>query len=738
MFFRKTYSLFIALAVLFVPSGAFAGEGEMRAMWADAWGVGFHNQDEVDDLVQAARTNNFNAIVVQMRRRGDAFYLPREPNGDPRTTALDPDFDALAALIEAAHNTSPRIEVHCWVIAFPVWHLKDEPPPQPEHIYNLHPEYLTQTSGGETFIAEGYYVDPGHPDAMRWTARMAKDIVAHYDIDGFHWDYIRYPGSNSGYNETAIARYNEEFGLTGQPASNDRRFLDWRRMQVGDFLRWVNADLLEIRPDLAISAAVFGSRSQAFSNVLQDWSAWNAQGIIDLAMPMIYRSDNSTFISRVNDGLSHQGARRVYVGQGALRNPPDNTVVQLGYARDRGALGTVLYSYRHPRSGDVDATIRAQTLAYIRDNYQPTWTETPPLPWKETAGIAKGRVIDGETGEIVYNAYVSIDAGAGFAQRSCVQGGYAFFNVAGGTWTVAASFDGRIARETVTATPGEVAHVDLVLREREPADPPKTILLTSFEDVNAGPDNGTVLFRSPSYSGTTTQNVQSSPNSTRMTRDPPAGIAGDQSLRVDFAFEPNLENPWLRLTTHQAIRFPNPILPLDRTFRFDIHTNQDVYVAIGIRDNGAPGLIGSNGGDIGTIEWVGGITDNVREGVPGTVVPPLGRLVKAGEWTTLHFQLPEEPVKAFNGTGDLTHPQGVFEHIAFVPIIAEDGAYSTNQYEVYLDNFAVTDEPPPAASVTYKIWAENSLPEGQRGKHDDPGGYGICQRRSENAVNPAV
>ena len=124
--------------------------------------------------------------------------------------------------------------------------------------------------------------------------------------------------TDSGYNPTAIARYNAEFGLSGQPSPSDPQFSEWRRRQVTDFLRWANSDLLAIRSNLVISCAVFGSRSDAYSARFQDWAGWNSEGIIDICMPMGYTADNSgIFVPRVDDAYTHQGVRRVYNGQGA-------------------------------------------------------------------------------------------------------------------------------------------------------------------------------------------------------------------------------------------------------------------------------------------------------------------------------------------------------------------------------------------------------------------------------------
>ncbi len=44
------------------------------------------------------------------------------------------------------------------------------------------------------------------------------DLVNNFDIDGIHYDYIRFTANNQGYNPTSIARYNARYGLTGQPS----------------------------------------------------------------------------------------------------------------------------------------------------------------------------------------------------------------------------------------------------------------------------------------------------------------------------------------------------------------------------------------------------------------------------------------------------------------------------------------------------------------------------------------
>ncbi|MFN7140932.1 MAG: family 10 glycosylhydrolase, partial [Limisphaerales bacterium] len=436
---------------------------EFRALWVDAWGPGFLNASQVTTLVNHCRTYNFNAVIVQMRRRGDAFYMPQSPNGDPRTTAIASNYDALQELINQCNTGTPKIEVHCWVVSHLIWGDSSNPPSQPGHVYNLHPGYLMRNSAGATYMAEGYYLDPGHPDAATWNYNMAKDIVSRYNINGFHWDYIRYPQQDSGYNPTAIARYNAEFGLTGQPSPSNSQFATWRRRQVTDFLRWANADLLEIKTNLVISTAVFASRSDAFNNRFQDWAAWNNEGIIDLCMPMNYTADNTTFNSRLNDAYNNQGVRRVYMGIGGYLNTRENTVTQMLSSRNKPLYGTQLYSYRVPNSGTVNQT---GTLNYIKNNFQPTWQNVPALPWKNnpTKGLVKGTVTRQSDGTPVYNATITINTSPSRSQKATVHGKYAFFELPTGSFTVTASATGLgNASGNIVVEGGKVKTLNLVM-----------------------------------------------------------------------------------------------------------------------------------------------------------------------------------------------------------------------------------------------------------------------------------
>jgi len=206
-------------------------------------------------------------------------------------------------------------------------------------------------------------------------------------------------------------------------------------------------------------------------------------------------------------------------------------------------------------------------------------------------------------------------------------------------------------------------------------------------DFEAYPVGASVLFRPPSFSGSTSSYVDTSgavPNYTWVTNVFPAGHGSDQVLHAGWTFKVGSTSfPWLRLTTHLAPNLPNPIVGFQQAIRFNVFADKSLYVAFGLRETNPTGAIGEDGGTSGTIEWVGGVNDS-------TTSPPVGRLIPANQWTTLHCFIPHDPVRAFTGNGVLTSTtgKGVLEELSLVP------GSGYGPYNFYLDNFWFVDLTP--------------------------------------------
>ncbi len=204
-----------------------------------------------------------------------------------------------------------------------------------------------------------------------------------------------------------------------------------------------------------------------------------------------------------------------------------------------------------------------------------------------------------------------------------------------------------------------------------------TCLLSDFEGRSPGT---AVMFKSPSYSGTTASFIDAgAPNFAYVTNSFPAGHAGSGVLHAAWSFNASAGG-WLRLTTADGPVVPNPTVDFRQGLQFDVLADKPVYIAIGLRETSTTAALGANGGSAGQpIEWLGGTTSN-------TSTPPKGRLVPAGQWMTLRFFFSHEPIHSFTGNGRLESDsgKGVFEQLAIVPANAGAGAYN-----LYLDNFQV-------------------------------------------------
>ena len=99
------------------PSPIVLGAPQYRALWVDAFHDGIKSPAQVEKLVSDAHRANLNAMIVQERKRGDAYF---NLGDEPRATDIQgpADFDPLAYVIRLAHAMTPRIEVHAWLNTF--------------------------------------------------------------------------------------------------------------------------------------------------------------------------------------------------------------------------------------------------------------------------------------------------------------------------------------------------------------------------------------------------------------------------------------------------------------------------------------------------------------------------------------------------------------------------------------------------------------------------------------------
>ena len=112
-------------------------KAETRALWVLR--TSLTTRDHIATLVRSARDNGFNTLLVQVRGRGDAYYLG---SVEPRPAELlrQPDtFDPLESVLEAGHAAGLR--VHAWVNVNLISSATDLPAAR-EHVVYRHAAWL--------------------------------------------------------------------------------------------------------------------------------------------------------------------------------------------------------------------------------------------------------------------------------------------------------------------------------------------------------------------------------------------------------------------------------------------------------------------------------------------------------------------------------------------------------------------------------------------------------------------
>lgn len=372
--------IFCTIGILSCAPRAVAqpAQPEIRAFWVDAFHAGIRTPQEAELLVADAKRAGINALIVQVRRRGDALYKEgiEPPLDDP---AYDPNFDALANILDVAHKSG--IEVHAWINAMPVW--RDEKPPRDErHVFNQHgpaaqgdDRWLTESPAGEMKFLVGYFLDPGHPAAAAYLAEIYLNVVRKYPVDGIHFDYVRYPetaerlprGAPVGYNARNLARFRAATGKPSdyKPDPGDQAWMAWRRKQVTQLVRRIYIEAKAINPRIKVSAALIPwgrppTNEKNFVDVapmqriFQDWHGWLKEGILDIAFPMNYAREHDPVVRGWFDGWirwekKHKHGRQLAVGIGAYVNAEQNTLAQIERVRSKqsGATadGVSFFSY---------------------------------------------------------------------------------------------------------------------------------------------------------------------------------------------------------------------------------------------------------------------------------------------------------------------------------------------------------------------------------------------------------
>ncbi len=338
------------------PTDADPRPRELRGVWITRFA--YNSQTSLEAIIDRGAAAHFNAVFVQIRGEGDAYYKSAYEPWSKRLSGVlgrDPGWDPLQVAIDRAHMHG--MELHAYFNVFSAWTATTTVPAAEgpvQHALVAHPEWLAVDSTGANRDTEYRWFAQGNPAVHEHIASVARDLLAKYEVDGLHLDRIRTPGPDYSRDAATMAAYN-----TAKAANAQLSWADFMRGQVSTMVAELHQVVAETRPHAKLSASVWGiytplpgcSTSQGYGNYYQDSRGWLAAGTMDALVPMIYWSIEPgacTDWSTLLDGfLAAKAGRQIWAGMHALDDSAFDFAqigARIARARVAGAAGTVVFA----------------------------------------------------------------------------------------------------------------------------------------------------------------------------------------------------------------------------------------------------------------------------------------------------------------------------------------------------------------------------------------------------------
>ncbi|MEA5463491.1 glycoside hydrolase family 10 protein [Leptothoe sp. PORK10 BA2] len=353
---------------------------EIRAMWLDRGTIvrarSEANLAQVFDRLAAA---GINTVFFETINAGYPIYPSRiAPQQNPLTRHWDP----LASAVKLGKERG--IEVHAWVWLFAAGnrrhnHLLNLPANYPGPLLNANPGWAAYDRQGRAIPVgqDKPFLDPANPEVRSYLMRMLQELANNYDVDGIHFDYVRYPFQDPaadqtyGYGTAARLRFRDMNGIDPallSPRNNpslssqeQRRqqqlwqlWTEFRVEQVSSFVAEASQMLRQQQPDLTISAAVFAKPThERVQKIQQDWETWAKRGDVDWIVLMSYAMDTKRFEDLIRPWIleADYGSTLIIPGIRLLNLPEMAALDQIQTLRDLPVSGYALFAVDNLQRG---------------------------------------------------------------------------------------------------------------------------------------------------------------------------------------------------------------------------------------------------------------------------------------------------------------------------------------------------------------------------------------------------
>ncbi len=318
-------------------------ENEHRAFWChNALGVVGMDWDQA---VKILADNGFTAVIPNMLWGGVAYY-PSEVL--PVHNDVAEKGDQIALCLAACKKYG--VECHVWKVNF---NMSGRAPRE----FAEKMEKAGRVQVSDSGQVENRWLCPSHPANKQLEIDSMLEIVRNYEVDGIHFDYIRYPGRDKCFCAGCRERFEQAIGksISNWPddVKKDKELNDqwqlFRQQQITEVVATVAQAARQIRPAIKISAAVFPNWTVDRFEVGQDWELWCQKGYLDFVCPMDYTASNNLFSSRIEKQLtwSHNIPCYPGIGLSVWDDPTDavRLIEQINITRQYRTGGFTIFNY---------------------------------------------------------------------------------------------------------------------------------------------------------------------------------------------------------------------------------------------------------------------------------------------------------------------------------------------------------------------------------------------------------
>ncbi len=360
---------------------------EIRAVWlTTVYGLDWPKktaitaievENQKNDLIKMLdrlEEANFNMVFMQVRLRGDLIYRSAiEPFSRVFTGENNqkPDYDPLRFVIDECHKRG--MECHAWFVTFPLGSEQGVRLQGNTSVVKKRPE-LVKKHRGE------WYLDPGVPETTDYILSLVRELVSSYDIDGIHFDYIRYPDQAKSFPDKSLHnKYGKGLSLA-----------DWRRANINRLVTRVYDEIKKMKPWVQVSSSPLGKYNRiervpnaegtAYETVFQDPRQWMEEGKQDMIVPMMYYLHDD-FFPFVDNWANNCNGRLVVPGLGAYRMDEreggwtiNDITDQIDYSRYYGGAGCAFFRCEQILGNK-------ELYQELKENYYEYPAQLPPLSW---------------------------------------------------------------------------------------------------------------------------------------------------------------------------------------------------------------------------------------------------------------------------------------------------------------------------------------------------------------------